>query len=90
LRVGGPTVGFTRTAGLVKEFPPQEQLQARVAADVRARQGGRLHAVLGATSRAALRLTNTITRRSQKPNRRSFASNAFSVSQRRGADSLRA
>jgi len=27
------TVGFTRAAGLVKELSPQEQLQARVAAD---------------------------------------------------------
>ena len=27
------TVGFTRAAGLVKELPPQEQLQARVTAD---------------------------------------------------------
>jgi len=27
------TVGFTRAAGLVKELPLQEQLQARVAAD---------------------------------------------------------
>jgi len=30
---GHITVGFTRAAGLVKELPPQEQLQARVAAD---------------------------------------------------------
>ena len=30
---GGLTVGFTRAAGLVKELPLQEQLQARRAAD---------------------------------------------------------
>jgi len=37
LRFDGITVGFTRAAGLVKELPPQEQLQARAAADFKRR-----------------------------------------------------
>jgi hypothetical protein len=37
LSLSRPTVGFTRAAGLVKELPPQEQLQARVDADFKRR-----------------------------------------------------
>jgi hypothetical protein len=40
------TVSFTRAAGLVKKFPPQEQLQARVTADFERRQPRRVQAVV--------------------------------------------
>jgi len=40
------TLGFTRAAGLVKELPPQEQLQVRVTADFERRQPRRVQAVV--------------------------------------------
>ena len=47
---GAPLNGWVQPPpGCVKELPPQDQLQARVVADVRARQGGRLQPVLAGT-----------------------------------------